>query len=588
MGTNNSFRYFLYFYRYLGYRIFIAFVLSFFVGLLDGVGLALFIPLLKLVVQEEVSGNGFIAEFVIETMEIPPTLFNILLLIFIFFSLKGIAKFMEGYLRVVYQQFFMRRIRISNIDLLSGFKFESFAKMDAGRIQNTFSGEVGRVSHAFKLFFKAFQYGVLVLIYVILAFSADLIFSLIVTIGGILIHFLFKTFYRRTRILSNRLTAQAHRFEGLLIQKVTFFSYLKTTGLNRLYGNKLKMNIHDLEKDQRRIGLVDSTLTAVREPLVILVVIIAIYLQLQFFDQDITLIFLSLLLLYRSLSYFMAMQEQWNMFLGLSGSLEGVQQFTEHLEQQQESSGKVEFFGFKDKLELEDVFFGYDQSSVLKSIDLTIHKNDTIAFIGESGSGKSTLMRVISGLIIPSEGKYFVDGRSVTELELHSFRRRIGYVPQEVPVFSDSIFNNITFWAPKSPENFAKFKEAIAQASIYDFVMAQPQKEETYLGSNGINLSGGQKQRIAIARELYKDVDFLLMDEATSSLDGKTEAVVQDNIKKLKGKITIVIIAHRLATIRSADLIVLLNNGEIDQMGSYQDLLRDSSTFRDMVKLQKG
>ncbi|WP_229793657.1 ABC transporter ATP-binding protein [Salinimicrobium marinum] len=544
--------------------------------------------MLKLVVQDEVSRDGFIAEFVLEVLDMQLTLPNILILIFAFFSLKGLAKFFEGYLRVLYQQYFMRRIRISNIDLLSGFKFESFAKMDAGRIQNTFSGEVGRVSHAFQIFFKSFQYGVLVIIYIILAFSADPIFSLMVTVGGLCIHFVFKSFYSRTRFLSNRFTAQAHVFEGLLIQKVTFFNYLRTTGLSLMYGEKLKSKIVELEKDQRRIGLIDSFLIALREPLVISVVVIAIYLQLQFFAEDITLMFLSLLLLYRSLSYFMAMQEQWNLFLGFSGSLEGVQQFTEHLEQQQERNGKFKFNCFKDKLELENVFFKYDQTPVLRNIDLIIQKNETIAFIGESGSGKSTLMRIVSGLLLPSEGNYSIDGRPIKELELYSFRSKIGYVPQEVPIFSDSIFNNITFWAPKSPENIEKFKKAVAQASIYDFVMAQPEQEETYLGSNGINLSGGQKQRIAIARELYKEVDFLFMDEATSSLDGKTEAVVQDNIKKLKGKVTIVIIAHRLATIKSADLIVLLNNGEIAQTGSYQDLLRDSSVFRDMVKLQKG
>lgn len=586
--AKNSIRYFHYFYRYLGYRVYIVFVLSFLVGLLDGVSLALFIPLLKLVVQEDVSGDGFIAEFVMEVLGIPLTLPNILLVIFVFFSLKGIAKFMEGYLRVVYQQFFMRRIRISNIDLLSGFKFESFAKMDSGRIQNTFSGEVGRVSNAFHFFFKAFQYGVLVLIYVILAFSADPVFSLIVTIGGLLIHFVFKFFYRRTRFLSNRFTAQAHLFEGLLIQKVTFFNYLKTTGLNILYGEKLKDNIVDLEKDQRRIGIIDSFLIAIREPLVILVVIVAIYLQLRFFAEDITLMFLSLLLLYRALSYFMTMQEQWNMFLGLSGSLDGIQQFTEHLEQQQERAGNIKFTGFKDKLLLKNVFFGYDKARVLRDIDLVVRKNETIAFVGESGSGKSTLMRLISGLVLPSEGDYLVDGTSIRDLELHSFRSKIGYVPQEVPVFSDSIFNNVTFWAEKSPENIQKFEEALVQASIFDFVMAQPKQGETYLGNNGINLSGGQKQRIAIAREMYKNVDFLFMDEATSSLDGETESVIQENIKQLKGRITIIIISHRLATIKFSDRVVLFGNGKIKESAPFDELLEKSGDFRKMVELQNN
>jgi subfamily B ATP-binding cassette protein MsbA len=127
----------------------------------------------------------------------------------------------------------------------------------------------------------------------------------------------------------------------------------------------------------------------------------------------------------------------------------------------------------------------------------------------------------------------------------------------------------------------------LEKASIYDFVMSQPLQEQTMLGNNGINISGGQKQRISIARELYKEVDFLFMDEATSALDSETEKEIQENIEHLKGQYTIIIIAHRLSTIKNADRIIILNKGRIDKAGSFEELLDTSAAFSRMVELQR-
>ncbi|SDL11343.1 ABC-type multidrug transport system, ATPase and permease component [Salinimicrobium catena] len=583
----NNLQYFSYFYNYLGYRLLITFFVSLFVGLLDGVGLALFIPLLKLVATSaEGAGEDPVSELVVNYLEIPPTLVNILLLIFVFFALKGVAKFLEGFVRVRYQQYFMRKIRISNIDLLNSYDYKNFIKADVGRIQNTFTGEVGKVNSAFRFYFKAFQYGVLVVVYVSMAFFADPLFSLMVVTGGILTNFLFTFLYKRTKYLSRKLTSENHIFQDLLIQKVAFFKYLKTTGLNIPYSKKLKRNIRSLEGLQRKIGIIDSMLAALREPVVVLIIVVAIYLQVVFFDQNVGLILLSLLLLYRALTFFMAMQEQWNFFLGVSGSMENMEKFSEELKVGRESSGSQIFQGLRDKIRLDHVSFQYDSKEVLKDIELEIRKNETVALVGESGSGKSTLIGIISGLLKPSKGNYFIDKQNVSELENTSLSRHIGYVSQDVNIFNDTIYNNVTFWAEDTSENREKFKQAVEKAAIYNFIKGLPKEEETFLGNNGINLSGGQKQRLAIARELFKKVDLLLLDEATSALDGETEATIQQNIDRLKGQMTIIIIAHRLATIKSADRIVVLKNGKIQAMGSYKELMTDSEVFQEMIEFQ--
>ncbi|WP_010228319.1 ABC transporter ATP-binding protein [Gillisia marina] len=589
----NNFQYFFYFYRILKYRIFISFFLSICVGVLDGFGLAMFIPLL------EMSGDGtdgekgeslgnlsFLPEF-LESIGINLNITNALIIILVFFVLKGVAKFIEGYVRVVYQQYFMKHIRYGNIDNLNNYSFKNFVKSDVGKIQNTFSGEVGRVNMTYKSYFQAAQYGVLVLVYVTFAFASNAQFALMVSIGGVLTNFIFRTLYKRTKSYSNKLTKNWHNFQGLLIQHVSFFKYLKATGLNYFYGEKLKSSINNIEGDQRKLGVIDSLLRALREPLTMLVVVFVILIQVKFFDTKIGLIILSLLFLYRALTFLMALQENWNRFLEYSGSMDNLSEFTKELKSGFEKNGDIKFGRFNNKIELKNITFHYDDLKVIDGLNISFKKNETIAIIGESGSGKSTLLNILSGLFLPSKGEIFIDDQNIKKLDLYSYRNRIGYITQEAPIFSDTVFNNVTFWDEKNSENFQKFQIAIRQASIFDFVSELKNKEDEYLGNNGINISGGQKQRLSIARELYKDVDFLFMDEATSALDGETEKAIQKNIDQLQGKYTIFIIAHRLSTIRNADRIIVLKNGKIDSEGKYEDLLDTSTTFQEMIKLQK-
>ncbi|MCB0511607.1 MAG: ATP-binding cassette domain-containing protein, partial [Bacteroidetes bacterium] len=160
-------------------------------------------------------------------------------------------------------------------------------------------------------------------------------------------------------------------------------------------------------------------------------------------------------------------------------------------------------------------------------------------------------------------------------------------ISQDPVVFNDSIFNNITFWDEPNDVNRKRFFNSIEQAAIADFILDLKDKEHTILGNNGINLSGGQKQRMSIARELYKNIDILILDEATSALDTQTEREIQMNIDKLKGSCTILIIAHRLSTIKNADIICLMENGEIIAKGNFSELIDKSAKFQKMVELQE-
>ncbi len=586
------FYYFSYFHRYLGYRVFVSLSISLLVGLLDGIGLALFIPLIKLIVNDSANLNSaenldFISDLIINTLGLLPSLLNIFVLIFIFFCVKGIAQFFETFIRILYQQYFIRKIRLSNINSLIRFDFRNFLKADSGRIQNTFSGEVGRVNAAYNYYFRAIQYGVLVLVYVSIALVSNWEFTFLALVGGILITGVYKTLYKRTKYFSRKFTNETHLFQNLMVQNVHLFKYLKATGLNFIYGNKLKENIYNMEATQKKLGIISAILGAIKEPLTILLVFGSILLYTYLFSEPVGAVLLSLILLYRAIVFFMALQEQWNSFLGFSGSLENMQNFERELVNGAEKNGNEQFTVFQNKMVLKDVCFEFEHSNkVLTSINLEIYKNQTLAIIGESGAGKSTLMNIMSGLLMPTEGHVLIDGKSIKEMNLVTYKKQLGYIVQDATIFSDTIYNNISFWAPKTEENYRKFLKAAKQAAILDFINSLPKAEETELGANGINISGGQKQRISIARELFKEISFLFMDEATSSLDGETESVIQQNINNLKGHYTIIIIAHRLATIKNADKIILMNGGKIVETGTFDGLMMNSKEFQDMVLLQ--
>lgn len=230
------------------------------------------------------------------------------------------------------------------------------------------------------------------------------------------------------------------------------------------------------------------------------------------------------------------------------------------LKQKEESLGE-EKIDFDKELRLENLTFGYkDKKNLFTCLNLSIKKGEKIAFIGESGCGKSTLVDIIIGLLSPKEGRVLLDENELNMKNVKNYRQKIGYIPQNIYLFNDSIAKNISFGDEVDEE---KLQRVIKQANLEHFVKNLPQGAQTKVGDGGSNLSGGQKQRIAIARALYLDPEILVLDEATSALDTESEARIMDEIYKISKDKTMIIIAHRLSTITRCDSIYRLENGKL-------------------------
>jgi len=589
---SSYFENFAWFYQYLRYRVILLIGLNVLLGILDGFGLAMFLPLLQMADENgnqnaETLGN---LKFLVEgmrSMGISISIASILGFLCFFFTLKGLTKYACDSYIVSIQQLFIRKIRLRLLDGLNTISFKSFMRADAGRIQNTMSGEVERVSRSFLSYFTALQQIVLVIVYMGFAFYVDAGFALLVGVGGVLTNFSYKKINSSTKKASALLTKDANNFQGLIMQHVGNYKYLKATGLISFFGARLKENVLLLEKSNRRIGVLSAIITGAREPLLIYVVAAVILVQVKLLGASLGPILISLLFFYRALTALLLMQSSWNYFLAATGSIGNMKGLQKELDNDNEQDGTVWTKQFAREITLQQVSLSFGDKTVLRDVNLVVRKNETLAFAGESGSGKTSLVNILTGLIPPDKGIMTVDNISRDRLNTASFQQRIGYITQDPVIFNDTIFNNITLWAEPTPHNISRYKNAIEKASIAEFINGLLQNDNTVLGNNGINLSGGQKQRISIARELYKEIDILVMDEATSALDSETEKLIQDNIDALKGQYTILIVAHRLSTIKNADRIVLLSNGQIEHIGTYQQLTESAPMFKRMVALQE-
>jgi ABC-type multidrug transport system fused ATPase/permease subunit len=238
-------------------------------------------------------------------------------------------------------------------------------------------------------------------------------------------------------------------------------------------------------------------------------------------------------------------------------------------------------------IKLNNIIYYYPNTSkpALNGIDLTISANTTIGFVGPTGSGKTTTADLILGLLNPQEGTIKVDGQIITDLNRRQWQRRgIGYVPQQIYLSDDSVSANIAFGVEKKDIDLKSVERAAKIANLHDFVMRDlPEGYKTTVGERGIRLSGGQRQRIAIARALYHNPQVLVLDEATSALDNLTEQAVMEAVNNLEHKITIIIIAHRLSTVRNCDRIYFFRHGKIEAHGSYDQLIKSNEYFKKMA-----
>lgn len=585
-------RYLSYFRNIVGNYLFYALIASVFITLSDSIGIGFLVTILQYAAGGQ---NQITGESLLWITDLFKTWFGnrsgIKVLIYFaicMFVFKGLMSYLLYTIQAKMTTGIISKTRLSIIHAITGIRYEKFTQWDTGTIQNISTAEVTKLSYALQNYLNTYQYVVMTMVYIVLAITSDPVFSIAVIAASLVVLYLYNFVIRYFKQLSVLIVRQGNKYNSLLSQLLHYFKYLKATDTIVKYDLKLRQEIDETEKLNHKFLKINAFTNSVREPLILTIVSLVILYRYTITGEIRAEMIFTLLLFYRTLNYALLAQSNWQNFHQHSGSIDHILQLQQELKSAEEKCTGNAFTGMQKQIELKNIHVILKQEEILKNISCIIPKNTTIALAGPSGSGKTTLISVISTLITPQKGEFEIDGRSINEIDKKSYRERIGYVAQDPVIFNDTIFNNITLWSEKDEENLAKFEKVCRMTHLDQFIRSLENREDTVAGAFGITLSGGQKQRICIARELFRDVEIIIFDEATASLDAITEQIIRDNLQDLAGQITIIIITHRLSTIKNADQIIFLNQGRIEQTGTYQQLMQHSEKFRKMAELQSS
>ena len=483
----------------------------------------------------------------------------------------------------------MKTLRIKFCELFSSMTYTYYTRTNVGYLNNIITTECNRFVYALISYSNVVVSIIFIFEYMMFVLLIDWKLTFMTIIFTLCIFLIFSHLINRTKLISILRTKTNSQVQSLTIQYIANIKYLKATNSFSPIFKKLSSKIDRNREYEFQNGIMSSIIKSIVEPIAVLFLSSIVLYNVEHLNKSIVNVLVLSLFFYRAFTRMLLIQSQWQGFISSVGSVELISESTRDLTLNKEPDGKKEILGLENKIEFKKVKYRYGKKEVIQGIDLIIPKDKIIGIVGESGAGKTTLFDLITGLLSPDSGTITIDGNNYKDINISSLRQLFGYVTQEPVVFNDSIANNISLWDSNntSPEVNIKVKSA-AELSYCDFINDSTFKYETIIGDKGIRLSGGQKQRLAIAREIYKNPEILILDEATSSLDTYSENFLQKSIDAMKGGQTLIIISHRLSTIKICDYVYVLSNGKIVEEGTYNDLYNnDRGLFKKMCIAQK-
>ena len=473
------------------------------------------------------------------------------------------------------------------VDQLLRADYQYFTNRGVGYFNNAVSVEFTNLTNAFSYCTQTMVSASFALTYLFLALVISPVLALALIVFGMPAYFSLRAAFRLVQRVSVQNTENNSILQSLLIQALSGFKYFKATastgGISRAVTSAINEQGRLLYAQRRLASLVKNGIDLLT---VLLIVVLLLYYVEVVGTAFVEMVFV-LFVLRRTVLFAQHTQRSFQQFLDFSGSVRLFRDLGEELAKNEEvledSSVNPDF---NLPIRFDNVSFGYgDAAPVLSSISLVIPPRKKVAFVGASGAGKTTLVTLLTGVLRPTCGVISIGDVPYDHIHQVKLREGIGYVTQETVIFNDTVRHNVSLWNERE-DSLDGVVPATRMAYAAEFIEEMPDGFDTLLGDNGVRISGGQRQRIAIAREIYKEPCVLIFDEGTSALDSESERIIHENIDRLRGSTTLVLIAHRLSTVRDSDMIFVLEDGRIAEQGTYDYLYSAGGRFAEMVDQQ--
>ena len=558
-------------------------------AMVESLGILLFIPFLEqLTLTSAPEPRGLLSSVLamLNVGSIAGTL-GVLVVVFV---VKGILVFFLVTYRETLLNRTRQRTRDQLIECYSNLDYRYALQQSSGFFGNLVVGETDRAGLAMEEFCHVVSALITASIFFVIAFFLYRSVSVFMLMGVGLSFLLLRKLSARARSYSITITSLSGRLNEFLIQTLQAFKYIKATARFAPLRSQFSAISADTRQTRNKLALVNATLMAVQEPVLVICLACIFYYSVIIQRSHIALVMVAVLFVYRCMIEMGHFNRHWQWLSSYAGALEQVWSALSEMKQRREEQAGEAGADFEEAIELRDVSYAYEQRLILEDMNIRIPKNTSIAFVGASGAGKTTLVDLLTGVLKPTRGTVNLDNKDLSTVNLFRYRESIGYVEQDTLVFDDTIANNISMrWGtPVDAGIWARIRDASRMSDCDEFLERLPEGYDTVVGERGVKLSAGQRQRLAIARELFRQPKILILDEATSSLDSQSEAYIQQSIERLRGSLTIVIISHRLSTIKNVDYIYVLEEGRIIEQGTFAELSRrQNSAFRQMCELQR-
>lgn len=537
-------------------------------GTAGGLGVMTMVPVLELIE----AGNrppSSIAQFVNRVLAfvgLEPRLINLLGLIVVMITAKAVLLWMAMRQVGFTVARVTRDLRLRLIRALLAARWRYFGQQASGSFANTVSAEALRASYAYQAACTVLADGFQVLVYIVLSVTISWKVTLFAIVAGGILTFVLRGFIQMAREAGQDQSRLTHSLTGRLVDVVQGIKPVKAMAREELVLPFLERETEGLRQAHRRRVIANETRQMIHEPIVTLLLAAVLFMLIEVSDQSLSSVLVLAFLFYRLMQHINTLQ---NRYQGMVSGEAAFWLLTEQIEEAEEEheviEGGAEPPELRRSIRFEGVNFQYEPGKpVLEDLDLEIPKGTFVAITGTSGSGKTTLADILLGLHRPDAGEVWVDDEPLSGLSLRAWRRRLGYVPQELLLFNESIFNNVTLGDDQFTEE--DVERALHMAGAWEFVRERPDGVQTEVGDKGGMLSGGQRQRIAIARALVHRPSLLVLDEVTTALDPATERAICETLRGLTGEVTILSISHQPAMREVADVAYLMKAGKLERL----------------------